>query len=214
MGDRVAVMRDGVLQQVGTPEELYDRPAQPLRGRVHRLARDEPRDGRPRAERRRLSAAFGSHRLRLDPATLERHPGLSAYEGGRRRARDPARGHRGRGRAGRDRLGARPLGRVRHPRGHGLRGGRALQRGRRPRRDPRGRGGARGRGRRGRGGAARGGAGARRGCRVRRTARADDRGARAAAARGAGRCRRSSTSSTPRRVPGSARASMRRVSAR
>jgi multiple sugar transport system ATP-binding protein len=26
-------------------------------------------------------ARFGSHRLRLDPTTLERHPGLSAYEG-------------------------------------------------------------------------------------------------------------------------------------
>ena len=26
MGDRVALMRDGVLQQVGTPQELYDRP--------------------------------------------------------------------------------------------------------------------------------------------------------------------------------------------
>jgi multiple sugar transport system ATP-binding protein len=27
MGDRIAVMRDGVLQQVGTPREIYDRPA-------------------------------------------------------------------------------------------------------------------------------------------------------------------------------------------
>ena len=27
MGDRIAVMRDGVLQQVGTPKELYDHPA-------------------------------------------------------------------------------------------------------------------------------------------------------------------------------------------
>jgi multiple sugar transport system ATP-binding protein len=26
MGDRVAVLKDGVLQQVGTPRELYDRP--------------------------------------------------------------------------------------------------------------------------------------------------------------------------------------------
>ena len=26
LGDRVAVMRGGVLQQVGAPEELYDRP--------------------------------------------------------------------------------------------------------------------------------------------------------------------------------------------
>jgi multiple sugar transport system ATP-binding protein len=27
MGDRIAVMKDGVLQQVGTPQELYDHPA-------------------------------------------------------------------------------------------------------------------------------------------------------------------------------------------
>ena len=27
MGDRIAVMRQGVLQQVGTPEELYTKPA-------------------------------------------------------------------------------------------------------------------------------------------------------------------------------------------
>ena len=27
MGDRIAVMREGVLEQVGTPEELYERPA-------------------------------------------------------------------------------------------------------------------------------------------------------------------------------------------
>jgi multiple sugar transport system ATP-binding protein len=27
MGDRIAVMRDGVLQQVGTPQELYDHPS-------------------------------------------------------------------------------------------------------------------------------------------------------------------------------------------
>ena len=26
LGDRVAVMRAGVIQQVGTPEELYERP--------------------------------------------------------------------------------------------------------------------------------------------------------------------------------------------
>ena len=26
MGDRVAILRDGVLQQLGTPEEIYDNP--------------------------------------------------------------------------------------------------------------------------------------------------------------------------------------------
>ena len=51
MGDRVAVMRKGELQQVAAPQELYDRPAQPLRRRLHRQPRDEPRRGDARARR-------------------------------------------------------------------------------------------------------------------------------------------------------------------
>ena len=43
MGDRVAVMRDGRLQQVDTPAGALRPPGQPLRRRLHRLARDEPR---------------------------------------------------------------------------------------------------------------------------------------------------------------------------
>ena len=39
MGDRIAVMNDGLLEQVGTPEELYERPGEPVRRGVHRLAR-------------------------------------------------------------------------------------------------------------------------------------------------------------------------------
>ena len=59
LGDRVAVMRAGVLQQVGSPMELYNEPGQPVRGRLHRLAGDELHagDGRGRhgqaADRRR-----------------------------------------------------------------------------------------------------------------------------------------------------------------
>ena len=39
LGDRVAVMRAGVLQQVGSPADLYNEPGQPLRRGLHRLAR-------------------------------------------------------------------------------------------------------------------------------------------------------------------------------
>ena len=42
MGDRVAVMRDGRLEQVDTPQRLYEQPGEHVRGRLHRLARDEP----------------------------------------------------------------------------------------------------------------------------------------------------------------------------
>ncbi len=36
MGTRIAVMRDGILQQVDTPQSLYDQPGQHLRRRLHR----------------------------------------------------------------------------------------------------------------------------------------------------------------------------------
>ena len=57
LGQRVAVMRDGHILQVRPPQRLYARAAQPLRRRVHRLARDEPRRG---DGRRRGASASGS----------------------------------------------------------------------------------------------------------------------------------------------------------
>ena len=48
MGDHIAVLREGVLQQVGHPTHVYDNPGEPLRRRVHRLAADEPRPGNDR----------------------------------------------------------------------------------------------------------------------------------------------------------------------
>ena len=45
MGDRIAVLKDGLLQQVGTPRDLYEKPEQRVRRRLHRLARDEPVPG-------------------------------------------------------------------------------------------------------------------------------------------------------------------------
>ena len=41
LGDRVAVLKRGILQQLATPRELYDQPGQPLRRRLHRLPADE-----------------------------------------------------------------------------------------------------------------------------------------------------------------------------
>ena len=75
MGDRVAVMRKGELQQVAAPQELYDRPAEPLRRRLHRQPVDEPRRGDPRARERRpdrcggqpASRARRRDALRADP---------------------------------------------------------------------------------------------------------------------------------------------------
>ena len=81
MGDRVAVMRSGLLQQIAVPKELYERPrnlfvaefiGSPAMNLV--MARVERTDGE-------VWAVFGPHRLRLEQTTLERHPGLSVYEG-------------------------------------------------------------------------------------------------------------------------------------
>jgi multiple sugar transport system ATP-binding protein len=81
MGDRVAVMRNGFLQQIANPKELYERPrnlfvaefiGSPAMNLV--LADVERRDGD-------LWVSFGPNRLHLDPGTLERHPGLSGYDG-------------------------------------------------------------------------------------------------------------------------------------
>ncbi len=45
MGDRVAVMRDGVLQQVAAAAGALRRARQPVRRRLHRHAADEPARG-------------------------------------------------------------------------------------------------------------------------------------------------------------------------
>src|ERR671919_529731 len=81
LGDHVAVMRDGVLQQVGGPSELYDEPANlfvagfigapPMNLVEATLTRD---DGVP-------TLAFGTHRLGIDDRVFERHPRLRVYEG-------------------------------------------------------------------------------------------------------------------------------------
>ena len=58
MGDRVALLKDGLLQQVDSPRNLYDRPAQHLRRRVHRLTGDEPRRGHAHRQPAPASASY------------------------------------------------------------------------------------------------------------------------------------------------------------
>ena len=81
MGDRVAVMRNGFLQQIAPPKELYELPrnlfvaefiGSPAMNLV--MAGVELGDGD-------LWVGFGPHRLRLDSGVLERHPGLPGYGG-------------------------------------------------------------------------------------------------------------------------------------
>ena len=54
MGDRVAVIKQGRCSSRSTrPQTLYDRPDEPVRRRLHRLAGDEPGRGRSRPRGRR-----------------------------------------------------------------------------------------------------------------------------------------------------------------
>ena len=41
MADRIAVMNEGRIEQLGEPLELYDRPVEPVRRAIHRVSRHE-----------------------------------------------------------------------------------------------------------------------------------------------------------------------------
>jgi multiple sugar transport system ATP-binding protein len=83
LGDRVAIMRDGLLQQVAKPQELYDRPrnlfvaefigspAMNLIGVDLALSNDN------------VVAKFGDNTLEVDERVLLKRPGLVAFEGKR-----------------------------------------------------------------------------------------------------------------------------------
>src|SRR5512133_3574180 len=80
LGDRVAVMRDGVLQQVGAPNELYARPANLFVAEfigspaMNLVGADlEQDDGR-------VFVRFGEHRLHLDADLLAGRPALAGFE--------------------------------------------------------------------------------------------------------------------------------------
>jgi multiple sugar transport system ATP-binding protein len=82
MGDRVVVMKDGVLQQVDSGQTLYDRPGtlfvarfignptmNVMRGRI-----GDGSDGN-------LTCRIGSSEFVIPPAAVERHPKLRSYPG-------------------------------------------------------------------------------------------------------------------------------------
>jgi multiple sugar transport system ATP-binding protein len=83
MGDRVAVMKKGRLQQVDTPKVLYDEPTNLFVAgfigspAMNMVEAELDRDGAG------TFASFASTRLRLDPALLARRPHVERYEGRR-----------------------------------------------------------------------------------------------------------------------------------
>jgi multiple sugar transport system ATP-binding protein len=80
MGDRVAVLKAGVLQEVGDPQHLYDHPANlfvagfigspPMNLAAGRIVREDG-DG--------LAVQLGSATIRLHPSVARERPALNAY---------------------------------------------------------------------------------------------------------------------------------------
>ncbi len=80
MGDRVALMKDGVLQQIDTPTNIYNRPANTfVAAFIGSPSRCEPvsRHDRERQGEGDGMLTLGSHRLRLPKSVFERRPALA-----------------------------------------------------------------------------------------------------------------------------------------
>jgi multiple sugar transport system ATP-binding protein len=83
LGDRVAVMRDGVLQQIDTPQALYNRPvnlfvAEFIGSPAMNLV------GADLAKANgHMTARFGEHELVIDRDSLAARPSLAGFEGRR-----------------------------------------------------------------------------------------------------------------------------------
>jgi ABC-type sugar transport system ATPase subunit len=80
LGHRVCVLRDGQLQQVDTPQTLYDHPVNLFVAgfigspAMNFVAADLVRDGGP-------AVTFAGHKLPLPASVLDERPGLSEYLG-------------------------------------------------------------------------------------------------------------------------------------
>jgi multiple sugar transport system ATP-binding protein len=83
LGHRVAVLRDGFLQQVDSPQQLYDRPANLFVGEfigspaMNLVGADIAR------ENGALVAKFGDHALRVPEDVVAQRPALRRFEGKR-----------------------------------------------------------------------------------------------------------------------------------
>jgi multiple sugar transport system ATP-binding protein len=81
MGDRVAVIRKGELQQVATPQELYDRPVNLFVGGFIGSPAMNMAEATLTRANGGFTAELGSHRLALDAGLLAARPALASYEG-------------------------------------------------------------------------------------------------------------------------------------
>jgi multiple sugar transport system ATP-binding protein len=81
MGDRVAVIKKGLLQQVDAPQTLYDHPVNLfVGGFIGSPAMNMVEASLSRSDGQ-VFVEFGGTRLRVDDEVLEARPGLRSYEG-------------------------------------------------------------------------------------------------------------------------------------
>jgi multiple sugar transport system ATP-binding protein len=83
LGDRVAVMRAGVLQQVGSPDELYDRPVNLSVAGFLGSPSMNVVSGVLDLDERGAAVRLGDDRLDLPAGVLHARPGLRRYAGRR-----------------------------------------------------------------------------------------------------------------------------------
>jgi multiple sugar transport system ATP-binding protein len=81
MGDRVAVMRKGEIQQVDGPQDLYDRPVNLFVGGFIGSPAMNMIEATLERANGGLEATTGSQRIALGDETLNARPGLRAFEG-------------------------------------------------------------------------------------------------------------------------------------
>jgi multiple sugar transport system ATP-binding protein len=81
MGDRVAVMRKGQLQQVAEPQDLYDRPVNLFVGGFIGSPAMNMLEANLSSSNGTMVADLGSQSIELDDETLSAHPALASYAG-------------------------------------------------------------------------------------------------------------------------------------
>jgi len=81
MGDRVAVMRKGELQQVAPPQELYDRPVNLFVAGFIGSPTMNMLEAHVEEEAGGLALTIGEQRLKLGQETRRQHPALEKYIG-------------------------------------------------------------------------------------------------------------------------------------
>jgi multiple sugar transport system ATP-binding protein len=81
LGDRVAVLKKGLLQQVDSPQNLYRRPANLFVAGFIGSPSMNLAEARVEQDNGGLAVSFAEHRLRLDEAVLARRPALRSYLG-------------------------------------------------------------------------------------------------------------------------------------